>query len=93
MPNFPKYQDDQPGPLVDNGSEVGQKQNCPNCGSNKYRQTVSIESCPACGLEFRYWRPNVGGNAVYEAWAKRAREERMWAEHKAEQAALDTDPW
>lgn len=42
---------------------------CPNCGSSQYRETVSREYCPACGLECDYW--GGGANAVYEAHHQR----------------------
>lgn len=51
---------------ADNGSQipstVGQK--CPNCGSPRYRQTLSTEDCSACGLHCDYW--GGGANPVYE---------------------------
>jgi hypothetical protein len=50
---------------VDSGKPVacsiGRK--CPNCGSSQYRSTVSLESCPACGLRCDYW--GGGSNDVY----------------------------
>lgn len=42
-------------------STVGQR--CPNCGSPRYRQTVSTEHCPDCGLHCDYW--GGGTNQVY----------------------------
>lgn len=53
---------------VDDGSALRSNKNthllCPNCGSNAYRETVSMESCSACGLRCDYW--GGGANAVYE---------------------------
>ena len=77
MPNFPKSRNG----WTDDGREVGPKGRCPNCGSDRYRVTVSTEACPACGLEFNYW--GAGGNAVYERYEERERraaEDRAWDE-------------
>jgi hypothetical protein len=41
-------------------STIGQK--CPNCGSSKYRQTLSTEECTNCGLKVDYW--GGGANTV-----------------------------
>jgi len=68
MPNeFPRSK----GPWVDTGAPVSTPQPCPNCGSNKYVQTVSTESCSACGYRFDYW--GKGGNEVYNQHAERVR--------------------
>lgn len=42
---------------------------CPNCGSNSFKQTVSLEKCDSCGLQMDYW--GQGGNSVYEAYLER----------------------
>ncbi|MEY2665478.1 MAG: hypothetical protein RLZZ480_583 [Candidatus Parcubacteria bacterium] len=64
---------------VDDGSRISstKKEKCPNCGSEKYFQTVSTEQCPSCGLRFDYW--GNGGNDVYEAYRQRRAAE---AEHR-----------
>jgi hypothetical protein len=55
---------------VDDGSSVNSNQKrCPNCGSPKYRETVSVEECPDCGLRCDYW--GGGANEVYEAMMQR----------------------
>jgi hypothetical protein len=63
----------------DNSRPVTAAAKCPNCGSNKYIETVSLESCTACGLEFSYWPRNgvSGGNAVYQQYEqqRQARQE------------------
>jgi len=59
---------------------------CPNCGSNQYRETVSRESCSACGLEFDYW--GSGSNEVYDAYCKR-----LWAEQDAEREKRFNKEW
>lgn len=52
------------------------KQNCWNCGSKKYENTVSRERCPDCGIECDYW--GGGANKAYDAASakKHAAEER-----------------
>lgn len=85
MPEFPRTHKDF---YVDNGNEVAKGQKCPNCGSSKYRQTISTESCSSCGLGFNYWHSEAnpsGGNAVYEAYTKRVERERDDAEWRREQ--------
>lgn len=36
---------------------------CPNCGSSSYRETITREVCPSCGLECDYC--GDGPNDVY----------------------------
>ncbi len=55
---FPRYH----GGHVDSGAVRGSRR-CPNCNSNLYRETVSLESCTACGLLCDYW--GGGANGVY----------------------------
>lgn len=58
---------------VDTGKRMSSRC-CPNCGSSKYVETVSRESCSACGLECNYW--GSGANSVYESMMEhRAAEE------------------
>lgn len=71
---------------TDNGQQLkngGTK--CPNCGSREFRETLSREYCPKCGLECDYW--GSGSNKVYDdmmaaKWAaeEREREERFQRE-------------
>lgn len=55
---------------------------CPNCGSNKYRETVSLEHCSACGLRCDYW--GKGANKVYDDMM-----ERDYARQRAEREARE----
>jgi hypothetical protein len=76
---------------VDTGEPIkaaNRLRSCPNCGSDRYTETLSREHCAACGLEMDYW--GQGGNAVYERHQAReyAREEaadrkRLREEHLA----------
>ena len=59
---------------IDNGKKLHNNP-CPNCGSENFKETVSREYCPDCGLECDYW--GNGSNAVYDAYC-----ERKWAEEK-----------
>lgn len=57
---------------VDDGSLIrasNRADNCPNCGSSNYRETVSREECFSCGLVCDYW--GGGTNAVYDSWLSR----------------------
>jgi ribosomal protein L37AE/L43A len=79
---------------LDDGSLIkasNRRDNCPKCGSANYRETISMEKCNSCGLQFDYW--GGGGNEVYREWeaaealAERRREweeeyeqERRWRE-------------
>lgn len=65
---------------VDNGKKITDRK-CPNCGSHNFRETVSREYCPDCGLECDYW--GNGANEVYDRMCERkwaAEEERREAE-------------
>lgn len=76
MPNeFPRSK----GPWVDDGSPATVAIPCPNCGSDKYIQTVSTESCAACGLRFDYW--GSGGNEVHVQYLQRMQRRREEAEY------------
>jgi ribosomal protein L37AE/L43A len=58
---------------TDDGSLIrasNRRARCPNCGSDRYRETVSMESCDACGLRMDYW--GGGANSVYEKHEARA---------------------
>lgn len=49
---------------VDDGKSIrSARKNCPNCGSSNYIESVSLEKCHDCGLQFNYW--GAGGNDVY----------------------------
>ena len=51
---------------VDDGSLIkasNRTDNCPNCGSSNYRETISKEECKSCGLVCDYW--GKGANQVY----------------------------
>lgn len=69
---------------VDNGKPLNPKNTrCPNCGGNNYKETLSREYCPDCGLECDYW--GNGTNPVYENMMTRnarIEEERREAEFK-----------
>jgi ribosomal protein L37AE/L43A len=88
MPTFPRSQNG----WTDNGDEVGPRHSCPNCGSDKYRVTVSTESCSACGLEYSYWNP-VGGNAIYDALVARRERQEEEREQRRLQAEREADEW
>lgn len=58
---------------TDDGSLIkatNRRTRCPNCGSDRYRETVSMERCEDCGLCMDYW--GHGGNSVYEKHEARA---------------------
>lgn len=66
---------------VDNGKNLNNRR-CPNCKSSRFKETLSREHCPDCGLTCDYW--GAGVNDVYEKmcqqkWAKEEelREERI----------------
>jgi hypothetical protein len=63
---------------TDNGSKLRGTENrrCPNCSSLNFRETLSREHCPDCGLECDYWGKGV--NPVYQ--------EMMDREYRAEEA-------
>jgi predicted amidophosphoribosyltransferase len=50
---------------VDDGRSIAPKRRCPNCNSDRFKETLSREHCPACGLECDYWAAK-SSNAVYE---------------------------
>jgi hypothetical protein len=58
---------------VDNGKPVSKGKRCPNCNSQNYTETISLEQCDDCKLEFNYW--GGGGNSVYDSWSNRKLEE------------------
>lgn len=78
---YPRYRNGH----TDDGSLIkasNRQDLCPNCGSSRYRETVSMERCEACGLQMDYW--GGGGNAVYEAYKSR-RYARLEAEEQERQ--------
>jgi uncharacterized Zn finger protein (UPF0148 family) len=59
---------------VDNGKKLNNRK-CPKCKSSRFKETLSREYCPDCGLECDYW--GGGANEVYESMmARDARIER-----------------
>lgn len=71
---------------VDDGSLIrasNRQDCCPNCGSNRYRETVSMERCESCGLQMDYW--GGGGNEVYERYQAREHARQREAEYQREQ--------
>lgn len=78
---YPRYRNGH----MDDGSLIkahNREDRCPNCGSTRYRETVSLESCDACGLRMDYW--GGGGNQVYQAYQAQ-RYARLEAEEQARQ--------
>jgi hypothetical protein len=57
---------------------------CPNCGSDRYFQTLSTEQCDQCGLHFDYW--GDGANQVYKVYMEGAVQTIYEAEAEAEAA-------
>ena len=53
---------------VDTGKRLNNRK-CPNCKSTKFKETLSREYCPDCGLECDYW--GSGANDVYNAYSQR----------------------
>jgi len=51
------------------------KKKCPNCGSSQFIDIITVERCPACGLECNYH--GGGPNKVYLAYL-----EQKWAEER-----------
>jgi len=64
---------------VDTGKKITDRK-CPNCKSSNFRETLSREHCPDCGLECDYW--GSGSNAVYDSMC-----ERKWAREGEEREA------
>jgi hypothetical protein len=80
---------------VDNGEPRRhvEKKKCFNCSSSRFKETISIEDCPDCGLHCDYW--GGGANQIYRdamAWKERERirleEEKREREEREEAAAL-----
>ena len=72
---------------VDDGRLItasNRQDRCPNCGSDRYRETVSMERCEACGLQMDYW--GKGGNLVYESYLARRRAQQQAAEEERQRA-------
>jgi ribosomal protein L37AE/L43A len=72
---------------VDDGSPItasNRRPRCPNCGSDRYRETLSLERCDSCGLQMDYW--GGGPNHVYERY-ERARNARLEAEREERERA------
>jgi uncharacterized Zn finger protein (UPF0148 family) len=53
------------------------RKTCPNCGSNKFQETISREYCPNCGIECLYH--GGGANDKYKDYC-----ERKWAREAEE---------
>ena len=45
---------------------------CPNCGSRNFKETISREFCPDCGIECDYH--GGGANAAYNEMCSRQSE-------------------
>jgi hypothetical protein len=62
------------------------KQNCPNCNSSAFIESVSTESCPDCGYEFFYGGHGSisGGNHIYKTMISVNRESWLREQHEAE---------
>lgn len=44
---------------IDDGHSISNaSKRCPNCQSTDYTETISLERCKTCGLEFDYWGIN-----------------------------------
>ncbi len=65
--NFPRYRNSHCDTGEQLETSIGVK--CPNCGSPRYKTTISTEDCPDCGLHCDYW--GSGANPVYEAMMER----------------------
>ena len=79
---------------IDDGEPVkGGQTQCPNCGSREYRETLSREYCPACGLRCDYW--GGGSNKVYMDYLARFHAQREYEEaeriRKAEEEYFGSD--
>jgi len=71
---------------VDDGSPIrssNRQDQCPNCGSSKYIETISLEECESCGLRCDYWGP--GANTVYEDMMDRDHALQQAEKHQKEQ--------
>lgn len=78
---YPRYRNG----YVDDGSLIkasNRQDRCPNCGSDRYRETVSMERCEACGLQMDYW--GGGSNEVYDQYLAREHARRRAAEEERE---------
>lgn len=79
---------------VDDGSLIkahNRRNKCPNCGSHSYRETVSMESCDACGLRMDYW--GGGGNTVYDEYEARCAAQARQKEWDKQQAYEQSGEW
>lgn len=88
---YPRYSNGH----VDTGRKLNDRR-CPNCGSDRFVETVSREHCPACGLTCDYW--GSGANDVYERMIarnheaeERRREEELRREHEEYRNWLNGD--
>lgn len=52
---------------------------CPNCKSNKFIETVSLEYCPDCGIRCDYH--GSGTNEAYNEFIERLGAEQKWKDH------------
>lgn len=77
------------GIYVDDGTPLRDSaKKCPNCGSKKYKSTMSKEECTACGLLCDYW--GRGSNRVYDEYLARkhaADEERERKERETRESS------
>jgi hypothetical protein len=55
---------------------------CPNCGSQNFVETVSLEFCPDCNIKCDYW--GSGANQEYNQMCRR-----NWLAQEREQEMLD----
>jgi len=71
---------------IDSGKKLNNR-SCPNCGSKKFIETVSIEYCPDCKLECDYWEK--GPNKVYNNMMDREariEEDKRWRQEQSSEA-------
>lgn len=77
---------------VDTGKKLNNRK-CPKCRSARFKETLSREYCPDCGLECDYW--GGGANTVYESMMKEkwAREEQERDERIKRQLREEWGDW
>lgn len=82
-PKFPRVREGFNHP--DDGTALN-KDACPNCKSRSYKETVSTQYCPSCGLFVDYW--GSGDNSVCREYL-----ERKWKieEEEERQRELEQD--
>ena len=87
---YPRYNNG----YIDNGNLVNlgrdkKPAKCPNCGGSNYRETVSMEKCTDCGLQFDYWGGR--GNEAYNNYEANRRERERHEEEARIQRWKDDD--